>query len=259
MRDHEKFTGRARDFVRRIADRFVADPLHCGGAVPRPARSPFPTPRSRQRGFSLLIVFMLIVIMVGLAMGVVLATQQDLSVAGQDREQAQSLYAAEYAVATAKAYLLSTPSLFGGNWNPLLQTVDPNVQKLLCDPTAAGASYPNNPIPSTVPKPANSPQMMPGWLPVGTATISDFTFQYCFHNNADDPNYLDPAGAPIGDTTDGPRDKLTLLVIEAYGTATNGAKTHLAVTIGAPSGVPGPPNDCRGVETGNAAHTGHCN
>jgi len=201
---------------------------------------------------------MLIVIMVGLAMGVVLATQQDLSVAGQDREQAMSLYAAEYGVATAKAFLLSQPSLFANNWTPLLSSADPNVQKFLCDP-ANPALYPNNPTPGTQPKAINPPQMMPGWLPVAPATISDFTYQYCFHNNADDPAYVDVAGAPTGDISDSRDTKLTLLVIEAYGTATNGAKTHLAVTIGAPAGPPANPNDCRGTEAGTASHLGHCN
>lgn len=227
--------------------------------MPRSARSPFPTPRSRQRGFSLLIVFMLIVIMVGLAMGVVLATQQDLSVAGQDREQAQSLYAAEYAVAMAKAYLGTTPGLYApapSGWTGLLTSADPTVQARLCQPLP---QYPNSTAPGTLPKaaPANLPSPMPGWLlPAGAPTFP-VTWQYCLHNNADDPNYLDPnpAGTPTGDVSDA-RDRLTLLVIEAYGTGPNGATTHLAVTIAGPTGALSNPNQRRGLEGGDTTHGG---
>jgi type II secretory pathway pseudopilin PulG len=202
---------------------------------------------------------MLIVIMVGLAMGVVLATQQDLSVAGQDREQAQSLYAAEYAVAMAKAYLANTTGLWApspSGWSPLLSgNTDPH----LCGPRPL---FPNSPTPVTTPDSTlNPPQPMPTWQPPSGMTSNPVKWQYCIHNNADDPSYLDPApvgSPPLGDNTDS-RDKLNLIVIEAYGTSYNGAQTHLAVTVGTPVNTPTNPNDCRGVEAGTAGHLGHCN
>ncbi len=201
---------------------------------------------------------MLILIMVGLAMGVVLATQQDLSIAGQDREQAQSLYAAEYAVAMAKAYLLTTPNVYNSGWTPLLTSADPNVQARLCQPSV---NFPNSVAPGTTPKVGNPPQPMAAWNPPqGSAlTASPVTWQYCFHNNADDPAFLDPAATgPTGDTDDS-RDPLTMLVIEAYGTGFNRAVTHLAVTIRGPTNVTGSQNQARGTEGGDTSHTGKSN
>src|SRR5262245_15188111 len=77
--------------------------------------------RRREGGFSLLIVFMLMMIMIGVAAGVALTTQEDLSVSGQDREQQMAFYAAEYAVARAKDYLTSS-SVYSNatGWTPLL-------------------------------------------------------------------------------------------------------------------------------------------
>jgi hypothetical protein len=262
MRGAEKFAERDRDSARICeADRG----FDRGRSLARVARV-FVRPRarrSRQRGFSLLIVFMLILIMVGLAMGVVLATQQDLSIAGQDREQAQSLYAAEYAVAMAKAYLLSTPNIYNapggpnGGWTPLLKSTDPNVQALLCQPLV---NYPNNTAPGITPKTASVALPMPApWTGPGGTGPSPVTYQFCFHNNADDPAYLDPpATGPTGDNDDS-REKLSLLVIEAYGTGFNRAVTHLAVTVGGPANVQGTQNQARGTEAGNTGHTGQSN
>jgi hypothetical protein len=62
-------------------------------------------PVARQRGFSLMVVFLLVTVMVALAGTVALSTQADLSTAGQGRESRTAFYAAEYALAEGQAWL----------------------------------------------------------------------------------------------------------------------------------------------------------
>src|SRR5437773_10139221 len=61
--------------------------------------------RMRQRGFSLMVVFLLVMVMVALAGTVALSTQADLSTAGQGREARTTFYAAEYALAEGQAWM----------------------------------------------------------------------------------------------------------------------------------------------------------
>lgn len=180
--------------------------------------------RRRDRGFSLLIVFMLITMMVGVAAAVILSTQQDLSVAGQDREALQSFYAAEYAVAQAKDFLAATLAgrginaanfAAGGGWTPILTQV-----------TAAGVPQ------GCATGPLNATARM-AWQTLSAST----RFTYCIHNNSDDIAYLDPGGStPPGcvllsaDVCD-QRDPLHLVTIEAWGGSST-AQTHLAVDVG---------------------------
>ena len=183
--------------------------------------------RRRDRGFSLFIVLMLITVMVGVAATVILSTQQDLSVAGQDREALSAFYAAEYAAARAKDFLAGavaadgiTPASFaaGGGWTPILAQL-----------TAAGAPE------GCATGPTNASARMP-WQSLDATT----RWTYCIHNNADDLAYVDPGGsAPpgcVGKSADAcdERDPSHVLTIEAWG-AYAGAQAHVAVDVASPS------------------------
>jgi hypothetical protein len=199
--------------------------------------------RRRDRGFSLLVVFMLIIVMVGVAATVILSTQQDLSVAGQDREALQAFYAAEYAVAQAKDFLAGaaaadgiTQASFaaGGGWTPILAQLN-----------AAGVAQgcASGPLAAT-PRMAWS-DFGGGAFVVGNGNVR---WRFCIHNNADDVAYLDPGGAaPAGCVGKGAdvcdeRDPLHLITIEAWGAfpvdpatgqpAVGAAQSHLAVNVG---------------------------
>ena len=240
-----------------------------------PIRSPR---RRRDRGFSLLVVFMLMIVMVGIAATVILSTQQDLSVSGQDRESLQAFYAAEYGIAQAKDYLekqvqTSIPNInnFSPNgWTPVLQVIN-----------TAGVQQGCATGPTGLPTPI-SPRM--GWQNYNTVggTADPFAmmsgnvmWRYCIHNNSDDIAYLDSAGnaaAPcsgaVGDNCDG-RDPLHLVTVEAWGafpvdpaTGTplpGAALKHLAVNIGPPTArTPLALGNCGySQEGGCGSHTGN--
>jgi Tfp pilus assembly protein PilX len=178
--------------------------------------------RRRDRGFSLLLVFMLITAMVGVAATVILSAQQDLSSAGHERETLQAFYAAEYGVAAAKDFLAGAlaarkidASNFaaGGGWTPILTELSARGATQGC---AAG--------------PRHATARMP-WQPLGAARWS-----FCVHNNSDDLAYLDPGGAVpagcSGKSGDGcdERDPAHRVTIEAWGGAAT-AQAHLAVDV----------------------------
>jgi hypothetical protein len=168
--------------------------------------------RSHQRGFSLVIVFLLIMVMVGLAAAVMTTTQGDLKVAGTDREGALAFYAAEAGVAYAKDWL-SQQNVPTGNtaFSGILGAG--GVQ--LCLPSGIAGT--------------------PGLLPqVGQTAVvyhkdqaaNPITwYRWCLHNNVDDANYLN--GLLTADTTDSD-GKIT---IESYGTGPNNTLAHVAVTV----------------------------
>jgi len=180
--------------------------------------------RRRDRGFSLLIVFMLITVMIGVAATVILSTQQDLSVAGQDRESLQAFYAAEYGIAQAKDFLASALAAkginagnfaAGGGWTPILAQLSPAgvAQGCATGPTNASARM--------------------AWQPLDANT----RWTFCIHNNAGDVAYLDPGGTTppgcvgkSGDVCD-ERDPAHLVTIEAWGAAAT-AQAHVAVDVG---------------------------
>src|SRR5256885_5258374 len=202
------------------------------------------TPRRRRDGgFSLLIVFRLFVVMVGVAATVIASTQQDLSVAGQDREALQAFYAAEHAVAQAKDFLAGaaaadgiTQANFaaGGGWTPIL------AQLSAAGVTQGCATGPTN----ATPRMAWS-DFSGGAFTVGSGSVR---WRFCIHNNAADVAYLDPGGASpagcigkSGDVCD-ERDPLHLVTIEAWGAfpvdpstgqpVVGAAQAHLAVDVG---------------------------
>jgi hypothetical protein len=218
--------------------------------------------RRRDRGFSLLVVFMLIIVMVGAAGTVMLSTQQDLSVAGQDRESLQSFYAAEYAVAQAKDYLATLSTTFWSSstgWTPLLSS---GIAQL-CGPT--GASPPLKP--GTLPTSNNAWNDYPGstfYVNGASSGGAKVQWRYCFHNDPDDPAYLDAngPGAVSGDTND-TNDPAHQLVIEGFGQVipvgptnpTALASAHVWVYLQSPSGVPTVQANCYSQEGGCGAHT----
>jgi hypothetical protein len=181
--------------------------------------------RRRDRGFSLLVVLMLITVMAGVAGTVILSTQQDLSVAGQDRETLAASYAAEAGVAQAKDWLAArlaadgiTPAGFaaGGGWTPILGEL---------------ASAPEGC--ATGPLPASARR---AW----TSLDGSARFTFCVHNDANDIAFLDPGGAvPAGcaglrgDVCD-ERDPRHVITIEAWGASAT-AQAHVAVDVASPS------------------------
>lgn len=210
---------------------------------------------------------MLMIVMVGIAATVILSTQQDLSVAGQDREQLQAFYAAEYAVAQAKDYLqkqvpVATVGNFTltGGWTTVLQTVN-----------AAGVPQGCASGPSGLPATPLSPRM--GWqeynkangavepfqIPATGTSNNHVMWRYCIHNNNDDIAYLDTTGNAAatnatasssgcgGLTADNCdwRDPVHYVTIEAWGAFPVDATTklpvqgaavaHLAANIGPPT------------------------
>jgi len=165
----------------------------------------------RDRGFSLLIVLMLGAVMAGVAATVILSTQRDLSVAGQDRETLQAFYAAEYGVAQAKDLLAAelaasaiTPADFvsRGGWTPILVALASRTESCAPGPLA------RRPM---------------------TALDGSARFTFCVRNDASDIAYLDPNAACAGDVCD-ERDPRHVLTIEAWG-ATSTKQAHVAVDV----------------------------
>jgi Tfp pilus assembly protein PilX len=242
--------------------------LHCGkllaqasGTVTksRPAR------RRRDRGFSLLVVFMLIIVMVGAAATVMLSTQQDLSVAGQDREALQAFYAAEYAVAQAKDYLTGLSTVFWTGtttgWTGLLSSGIPQLCK------TSGIAMPTGPA-SPVQLQAGDPFSDAWKIQTGTTSsffIGNSTVQWawCVHNDAEDLSYINTAlnsGGATGDTSD-VNDPYHQVVIEAFGQIVPQgvtspvplAKAHITVYVGPPGGVPSVMANCSYGQGGGCA------
>jgi hypothetical protein len=218
---------------------------------------------SRARGFSLLIVMMLVAVLVGGAAILMSSVQGQFQIAGQDRQAAAALYAADYAIAQGKAFIASQPGLFVGSWNPLLTSTNPAVNKYLCF----------QPLPTPAARPGIGPKTVNPAIDLYSYPQGGKTqWNFCLHNNADDPAYIDssvysvaPGGVPQGDTNDG-LDPLRLLVIEGYGsmfesnTATiPSAIAHVAVTITQPQLNGGGGFDSYAQVGAGAAHTGSSN
>ena len=176
---------------------------------------------AHQRGFSLIIVFLLMAMMVGIAGIVMMSAKTDLQVSGQDRENQSAFYAAETAVAFGKDFLTTqNPQPIGGPWTALLQSDN----LALCQRCNA-----NNPPCAVL---GSQPGATPigAWIPYDAARGSDYRF--CVHNNALDPNYM--TAVPTGDTVDGDG----LVTIEGYGQVQGGrgGATRLTVDVQALTG-----------------------
>jgi Tfp pilus assembly protein PilX len=181
--------------------------------------------RRRDRGFSLLVVLMLITVMAGVAGTVILSTQQDLSLAGQDREALAAFYAAEGGVAQAKDWLAArlaaggiTPATFVavGGWTPILGELAGAPEGCATGPLAATARR--------------------AW----TRLDGNTRFTFCIHNDASDIAFLDPGGTTPpgcagkrGDVCD-ERDPRHAITIEAWGASAT-TQAHVSVEVASPS------------------------
>lgn len=165
-----------------------------------------------QRGFSLVIVFLLIIVMVGLAAAVMTTTQGDLKVAGNDREGALAFYAAEAGVAYAKDWLSQQNVPTG---TTAFSTILGSGAVQLCTPVAGGLT------------PGTQPQA--GQVAVvyhkDAANNPLSWYRWCLHNNVDDANYINALAGADSTDSDG---KIT---VESYGTGPNGTQSHVAVTV----------------------------
>lgn len=179
------------------------------------------------------------VAMVGIAAVVSTSTQQDLAVSGQDREGKMAFYAAEFAVASAKDFLAGTAYDPNAGWGPFL---------------ASGVAQLCQPGDGT--KPGVAPKTAFARKTLYTIGAGNVEYNWCLHNNADDPGYMfPPLGTPNGDTTD--EEPQHLLTIEAYGWAPNGASSRLSVTLGAPSRTTTGSSTCYAQEGGCSGHAGN--
>ncbi len=177
--------------------------------LPRP-------PRRRQRGFTLIIVFLLVVLMVGVAAVVMLSSQTDLRIAGQDREATIAFYAAESGVAYAKDWLNSQAPQPGPTAWTNLFSLNPRCGLASCICTGFGLN-----TPGITPAPVNKV-----FLDVNIPS----SFNFCIHNNALDPNF---ATGNLGNTTDADG----IIAVEAYGYGPNGQVSHITVEYGATGAV----------------------
>jgi hypothetical protein len=229
-----------------------------GDGTPSPVRVPR-VRRRRQRGFSVVIVVLLIVLLVGAALTLMSGVSSEFLVAGQDREQASALYAAEYAIARGKALIASKPGDYtaAGHWTALL--TDTSMQIYLCGSPTATSSTPN----CSATSPSVQPLLAAGNGYALLAPLTNVSWVFCIHNNAEDPGYLDPthnttSGTPNGTCSDS-RDPDSLIVIEGYGTGPNSALAHISAIIGAPSVNTNLGSDSYAQEGGGAAHSGASN
>lgn len=225
---------------------------------------------------------MLVIVMIGVAAAVILSTQEDLAVSGQDREALTAFYAAEYGVAQAKDWLAGKVKAQwpGGaqtftDWGPILAQVTPAGVTQGCTTVGGVVKFPVTARMS--PQDYNGLNGATGPTDVFTLGPGNVMWTYCIHNNADDVAYLDTAGnagAPCngatGDNCDA-RDALHLLTIDAWGyfpvDATKNppqplpgaAVSHIAVNIPPPIPKPAVPigNCSYGVEGGCGAHSGN--
>jgi hypothetical protein len=207
--------------------------------------------RRRDRGFSLLIVFMLMIVMVGAAATVILSTQQDLSVAGGDREALQSFYAAEYAVAVAKDYIAGNVLAFwtsGPGWTPLLSSG----LKELC-----GAN--SDPIATNVWNDFKGSTFFASGATSGGGV--KVQYRWCVRNDPDDLAYVDPTVLTSGETanTSDAHDPGHNIEIHGFGQVVNSAGPALAasevwIIIGGPQGTILVPDNCYSQEGGCGGH-----
>jgi hypothetical protein len=183
---------------------------------------------------------MLMMVMTGAGIAVLVSTRSDLTIGGVTREQRMALYAAEYAVARAKGLIASqTVQMYNATngWTPMLTAPFAFIQIILCDPNSVPAGIPVGAQPGTVPLAANTPQTLfqvtdSTGTPIPNQLVQ---WQYCVHNNADDPAYLVLPGPPTGNVNDMLDNQQHFITIEAYGTAPNNASAHLTITVGVPS------------------------
>ena len=139
------------------------------------------SPRNRQRGFTLIVIFLLVILMVGMAATVLMSSQTDLQIAGQDRESTIAFYAAETGIAYGKDWLSANSHGAPGPsaWNAILNS---NVAQL-CGPNPN--LYQPGVVPQTLRQPYdfNAPQQI--------------FYNFCIHNNPLDPSWAGGFGSKV--------------------------------------------------------------
>jgi hypothetical protein len=162
----------------------------------------FPTPRSAalrsrrtskgQRGFSLVIVFLLLSMMAAAALAVLLSARTDIRVSGHDRLNSVAFYSAEAGLAYAKGYVIPkwNSSTF---WTPVLQ--DPQATSGINQDYEFGGT-------SGIPK-----------------VEADYTYR--FSNNTDDPS-----GQPTVDS-----DGRVVIISTGRALDASGTRTLATVTL----------------------------
>ncbi len=172
----------------------------------------------RERGFSLMVVSLLVLVMIGVAGTVALSTQSDLATAGQGREAKTAFYAAENALAEGQAWVATQPFDAERGWSALLSSGAVE----LCR-SVEGA------------RPGTMPAMAPRSFqpPFVTAAGDEIFWMFCLHNDGEDPAYLSAEG-----DLDDSRDPLHQIVVEGWGWYGRPPKAsaHLTLTLGAPDG-----------------------
>jgi hypothetical protein len=192
---------------------------------------------------------MLMIVMVGAAATVILSTQQDLSVAGGDREALQSFYAAEYAVAVAKDYVMGNVAAFwnsGTGYTPLLRSGI----KELC-----GAN--SDPISTNTWNEFKGGAFYTG----GGSAGPKVQYRWCVRNNPEDIAYVDPTVLSSGETADltDTYDPSHQVEIHGFGQIVNGSAPALAtsevwILTGGPQGTIVTPDNCYSQEGGCGGH-----
>ncbi|MSP57156.1 MAG: hypothetical protein EXR69_16400 [Myxococcales bacterium] len=149
-----------------------------------------------------------------------LSSQADLTVAGQDRETSVAFYAAETAASFGRDWLLNPPPPLAApapnvatSWSAMLLAMQAsNAPQLCVYPGPAGAFRPGTALKAAqVPVTFNT-GLVPG------------TFNYCFHNNAADPEWRNGVA---GNTTDGDG----IIAIEAYGSGPSGQTSRITIEV----------------------------
>lgn len=145
-----------------------------------------------QRGFSLVIVFLLLTMMAAAAMAVLLSARTDVRVSGHDRLNSVAFYSAEAGLAYAKGYIIPkwNSSTF---WTPVLQ--DPQATSGINQDYKFGGT-------SGIPK-----------------VEADYTYR--FSNNIDDPS-----GQPTVDS-----DGRIVIISTGRALDSSGTRTMATVTL----------------------------
>lgn len=207
----------------------------------RPAVTHSTNPRRRrQRGFSLIIVFLIVLVMVGISAAVMLTTQGDIQVTGHEREAAIALYAAEAGIAWGQqwVYRFAENRTDRPAWLTYVTAQSGAAASSFCTaPRIAGPPI----APTQLPTPSStlnyapdgsSPQPISGQLVIYDP-VRGGSFQWCVHNNALDPSFTvnKGVGLPYNCQTPNQCDRDNIITIESYGFGPNGATAHLAVDI----------------------------
>lgn len=181
---------------------------------------------TRQRGFTLVLVFFLILLVMGVLTALLVSAQGDLQVAAVDRESSSAFYAAETATSYGKDWLLSrSPSPGANAWTSILKT-NPGV---LCV-VGVNASQPGTALPAT----QRAVSLKTGALqPTSACPPGEACVNFCVRNNSLDPNWMTPTPANWANVNKRPdwNDADGVITVEAYGWGPNGQLSRISLDI----------------------------